>query len=441
LGTEAAGTGAVNPVQSIDFAVARSPHEEIGFLAQSRRCRNLWIVGFGLIGLMLKLVIAFNTFGSTDAVVFYTFAKALSKEGLEFTYRHSILFNHPPLTAHYLQLIFYLDQQAFFQASGLTFPVLLRLPGVLADFVVLLVILEIPQKHAEIRIPTWALALFAFSPVSLMVSGFHGNTDPVMVMFLVLAASMCLKNKPALSGLFLALSCQIKVVPLLFVPIFFFFWFQRRAIVLFLLSLALTCVALWWEPLLKFPALFAKNVLSYSGFWGIWGITYWLRLTGLPEFKVVNFFHLPVLERVVITILKLVIIGAVLLIAWRRRKLSGKRLFDSLAYAWIIFFVFAPGVCAQYVVWLAPFVLVLSPVFYGWLAASSSLFLFFFYNVTAGEFPWYVAVSTDKLNTVWTPWSIWPWTTLILGMILLWKKAAAADPSLRLFSLQTLREP
>ena len=441
MGTEAAGTGAVNPVQSIDFAIARSSHEEIGYLAQTRRYRNLWIVGFGLIGLMLKLVIAFNTFGSTDAVVFLTFAKALSKVGLEFTYRHSILFNHPPLTAHYLQLIFYLNHQAFFQMSGLTFPVLLRLPGIAADFVVLLVLLEIPKKHAEIRIPTWALALFALSPVSLMVSGFHGNTDPVMVMFLVLASFMCLRNKPALSGLFLALSCQIKIVPLLFVPIFFFFWYDRGIGARFLLPLALGLLLSWSEALLKFPALFIKNVLSYSGFWGIWGITYWLRLTGLPEFKVVNFFHLPLLERIVITILKLVIIAAVLMVAWRRRKLKSERLFDSLAYSWIIFFVFAPSVSAQYLIWLAPFVLVLSPVFYGWLAASSSLFLFFFYNVTAGGFPWYFAMSTENLNTVWTPWSLWPWTTLILGMILLWKKAAAADPSLRLFSLQTLREP
>jgi hypothetical protein len=199
-------------------------------------------------------------------------------------------------------------------------------------------------------------------------------------------------------------------------------------------------VALWWEPLLKFPALFVKNVLSYSGFWGIWGITYWLRLTGLPEFGVVNFFHLPPLERVVITILKLVIIAAVLLIAWRRRKLSGERLFDSLAYAWIIFFVFAPSVSAQYLIWLAPFVLVLSPVFYGWLAASSSLFLFFFYNTTAGGFPWYFAMSTEKLNSVWAPWSLWPWATLLVGMIVLWRKAATMDPSLRLFTLRALRE-
>ena len=438
-GTEAANLRAVNPVQSIEpGAPAKSLHDEAAFCDQSRRRKkNLWIIGLGSIALLLKLVIAFNTFGSSDAVVFYTFAKSLSHDGLEWTYRHSILFNHPPLIAHYLQLIFYLDQKASFQANGLSFPVLLRLPGIVADFVVLLVALEIRKKHSEVRIPNWALVLFALSPVSLMVSGFHGNTDPVMVMFLVLASAMCLNNRPALCGVFLALSCQIKIVPLLFIPIFFFFWLHRRAIVSFSLLFVVTSVALWWEAL-KFPAIFAKNVLSYSGFWGIWGITYWLRLTGLPEFNVVNFFHLPLLEHVVITILKLLIIAAVLMIAWRRRKLDGKGLIDSLAYAWIIFFVFSPCVSAQYMVWLAPFVLVLSPVFYGWLTASSALFLFFFYNITAHEFPWYVAISTEKLNTAWTPWSLWPWAVLILGMILFWREAREVDSSLRLFSLKTL---
>jgi hypothetical protein len=75
LGTEAAGTGAVNRVQSIDFAIAMSSHEEIGFLAQARRCRNLWIVGLALIALMLKLVIAFNTVGTNDVVFFLTLRK------------------------------------------------------------------------------------------------------------------------------------------------------------------------------------------------------------------------------------------------------------------------------------------------------------------------------------------------------------------------------
>src|SRR5438270_493518 len=112
--------------------------ELISSLKASCGHKTLLIVGLGSLALLLKLVIAFNTFGSSDVVIFYTFAKSLSRDGLEWTYRHSILFNHPPLTAYYLQLIFYLDTKPFFQGTGLTFPVLLRLPGILADLIVLL---------------------------------------------------------------------------------------------------------------------------------------------------------------------------------------------------------------------------------------------------------------------------------------------------------------
>jgi len=81
----------------------------------------------------------------------------------------------------------------------------------------------------------------------------------------------------------------------------------------------------------------------------------------------------------------------------------------------------------------------LSPSLFGWLVVTSSIFLFVFYNTTAGGLPWFIAISRNDLNPIWAPWSLGPWATLIVGMILLWKKAAAADSSLRLFSLKTLR--
>lgn len=430
----------MNPAQSIEFPIATPAPENIDCLTQYRRHTSLCIVGLGLIGVVLKLVIAFNTFGTSDVLIFYQFAKALTQHDLGWLYQHSIYFNHPPLTAYYLRLIFFLDHQAAFRESGLTFPVLLRLPGILADFVVVFVFFRVSKVEAVIRLPTWALALFALSPVSLMISGFHGNTDSVMVMFLVLASWMCLKNRPWLCALFFALSCQIKIIPLLFFPILFFFWQARRASLAFALPFALTSIALWAEALLKFPALFFKNVLLYGSLWGSWGITYWLRLTQWRQFNDTGDFNLPFAASVAVLLLKAVIIVAVLLIAWRRRYLRNPAVIDSIGYGWIIFFVFSPGVCAQYMVWLAPFVLVLSPVFYGWLVASSSLFLFFFYNAVAGEWPWYSANanSSRELSTLSTPWSLWPWATLILILILLWKKAVAANPTLRLFSLKNI---
>ena len=394
-------------------------------LVCARDRSSFWILVAALVAFALKLTIACNTFGTNDVVTFYQFAKSLHEYGLEWTYQHSISFNHPPLTAWYLRAIYYLDHQSFFRDHGIAFPFLIRLPGILADLVVVLALLWIARNDKRMRIPSWALLLFALSPVSFMITGFHGNTDPVMVMFLVLAAISVLRNKPILAGLFLALSCQIKIIPFLFLPALFFFWCARGKTLSFVLPFTIVTALLWFEPLTKFPALFLRNVLSYGSFWGIWGITYWLRLTGLPQFSVVSFHNLPPFENLVVMLLKILIIVALLTIAWRRRNLDERAFFETLSYSWIIFFIFSPGVCVQYMIWLAPFILLLSPAFYCWLVAASSLFVFFFYNVTAGGLPWYMAISTNQLNPIWTPWAIWPWMVLIAGVLFLWREAIA----------------
>jgi uncharacterized membrane protein len=259
-----------------------------------------------------------------------------------------------------------------------------------------------------------------------------------MVIFLVLTAYACARERPILCGLFFALSCQIKIIPLLFAPVLFIFWFHRRKILSFGVAFTLLCAAGWSEPLFNFPSLFFRNVLSYGSWWGIWGITYWLRLTALPQFSIVTFVGMPPYEAVVAAGLKVLIIASVLTLAWRRRALASTRLFDSFAYIWLIFFTFAPGACAQYMVWLAPFVLVLSPELFICLVLTSSAFLFFFYNILSGGLPWYFANSTSELNTVWTPWSLWPWGAICVGLLAFWRNARTADPTLRLLSLRLL---
>jgi len=139
----------------------------------TRDLRTTCILVLALVAFTLKLTIAYNTIGTNDAVFFYGFAKVLSQHSLEWTYQHSRYFNHPPLTAYYLRGIYFVTEQRWCQDLGVHFPFLLRLPGIIADFLVALVLLRITKTC--LRIPTWALALFALSPVSLMVSGFTGT--------------------------------------------------------------------------------------------------------------------------------------------------------------------------------------------------------------------------------------------------------------------------
>jgi Gpi18-like mannosyltransferase len=401
---------------------------------------QLLVVVSALIALALKLVIAMNTFGTNDVIALYQFGACLTQHGLYWTYKNVVAFNHPPLVAYFLQATFRLSQLPLLLHNGLTFPFWIRLPGIFADFIGVLVVLAV-SRQLSTRIPVWALHVFALSPVSLMITGFHGNTDPLMVLFLSLATYMVFKNRPIGCGLFLALSCQIKIIPLLLLPIFIIFWASRRSFVKFSVPFTLCMVIGWLEPLTQFPILFCKSVLSYGSFWGLWGITYWLRLTGWWQFEKVTFHDLLPAENVVATVLKLLIIAGVLLIAWRRRHGRAEDLCYSIGYAWIIFFVFSPGVCAQYMVWLAPSILLLSPPLFGWLTAASSLFLFFFYNTIAHGLPWYLGISQGKDNEKWLPWSIWPWGVLIAAMLVLWRNKRREDPGFYLFSLKPIGHP
>jgi hypothetical protein len=218
------------------------------------------------------------------------------------------------------------------------------------------------------------------------------------------------------------LSCQIKIVPLLFFPAFALFWHSQKRSPAFLVTGALTTGLFWVEPLLNFPTLFAKNVLGYGSYWGLWGITYLLRLTGLHQFSRVSFFDLLPAQIFIVTFLKIVIVSAALWLGWRNRLARGRQFVELVAFTWIAFFVFAPGVCPQYLVWLAPFILFLSPTFYAGLLVSSSIFLFAFYNITSGGLPWSVALSTDEAARHWVGWSIVPWLVLIAGSLALWRR-------------------
>lgn len=393
------------------------------------------IIAVALLAAIIKILIASTTLGTNDVVAFYEFAKAIETHGLAWTYDQSILFNHPPLVGYWLRGLIWLARQPALEQLGISFPLLLRLPGIAADFFVVLLLLFLAGEYPQLRPPAWALLLFAASPVSLMITGFHGNTDPILVLFLVLATIAAVRRRPLLCGALLALSCQVKIVPLLFLPIFFFYWMRQRAVLWFLLAFVVSSLLCCLEPLMASPVSFTKNVLGYGSFWGIWGLTYCLRMTGLPDFTKVSFLNLSPIQQLVMTTLKTVIVLTTIILAWRRRKLPPPALFASIGYVWLIFFVLSPGVAAQYLVWLAPFVLLLSPTFYAVLTAGSSIFLFALYTLSSGGFPWYFAHATSKLNLISAHWAVVPWLTLVGGLIALMCKARQQHPQLRFLSL------
>jgi uncharacterized membrane protein len=249
-----------------------------------------------------------------------------------------------------------------------------------------------------------------------MVSGFHGNIDPIMVMFLFFAAVAAIEERPVLCGVMFALACNIKIVPLLVAPVFIFYWIGRgwRPAVRFMAASGTLMLAGAAWGLINCPAAFLRNVFGYGSYWGVWGVTYWLRQTGLKEFQLMDFTGLSMAQNRVFLALKVITLAGVLTLAWRRRKLGGLDFFATVGAAFTWIFVFAPGAAVQYMVWFAPFVLLLSPRWWAALTAGSTIYMARYYHVTSRfEFPWHCAFPKGTEMPYWGPWMNLAWGVFI----------------------------
>ncbi len=108
---------------------------------------------------------------------------------------------------------------------GTRFALYYRLPGILADLAVVLILLHLRRRIG--RPSWWALGLLAASPVSFMVSGYHGN----YVIPCWPSASRWRQppafTQPALCGVFLGLTYRVENHPIPLAPAFFFYWWHR----------------------------------------------------------------------------------------------------------------------------------------------------------------------------------------------------------------------
>ena len=365
------------------------------------------VIVLAVLALFAKLYCALTTIGTSDAVVFFQFARYIHAHGLVAMYRATPLFNHTPLVGWFSERISCLVQDDH-DLHFYTF--YLRLPAIFADLFSVVALLWLREKTG--RPAWWAIALFAASPVGFMVSGFHGNVDSLVALGILLAAVACVSGQPELSGLFLGLACNVKIIPILFAPAFFFYWWQRSRTVRFSLPAMLTVLAGWSVPLLSIPTVFLKDVLGYSSTWGTWGFTYGLRMSGLMGPHEIGLSGRTPGAMALTQALKLAIVALVLLLAWKRRRTEPMGIFTTLGVSWAVFFVLAPGFGVQYLIWLAPCVLVDSERWYALLTVASSIALFAFYNALCGGLPWDTGFLVNESVAKWAPWLVLPWTAL-----------------------------
>jgi uncharacterized membrane protein len=326
---------------------------------------------------LLKVWLATTTFGTNDVRTFELMLDKLESAGVETLYREGTevrvdgnvavtRMNHPPFA-----LTLLCTWGGLRRVSGLPLGIWIRLTCALADLLTLWLVWRIAGENRL------SLVVVASAPVAIMISGFHGNTDPIMMGLVILATYlMTQRRSPWIAGAAFALACSVKVWPLVFAPAFLLSAATTRRRVAFCVSFMVvaTVVAMPW--FLSAPHLILERVFGYGSFAGWWGIPYFLPTATY--------------------VLKPLVFACVLAVTvfMHRRAYS---LFAQCAMVTFVFLFLTPGFGPQYLAWVVPWT-----VAAGWRSAAlfhvfAGLFVFSMYTAWSQGFPWTFANARNPI--------------------------------------------
>jgi hypothetical protein len=362
-----------------------------------RRGRRI-IVGLSFVVLAAKLVVAATTFGTNDIRHWTDFVAGVAEHGPVGVYGvhfQNSFYNHPPLVGYLLEFVHLAS------VHGFSIQFTIRALASLADVASTLLIFEILRSRRSIREATFAAALVAVSPVLFIISGFHGNTDPIFAMLTLLAVYLLAdRNMPLLAGVSIALALGIKVVPVVALPALVVLAATRgrRHLVEFCSGFGVMFLVTWLPALLGQGQAVRHNVLGYAGSgisqWGVAQLGHWAgdpwwaeAVHGEGRFAVV----------VLCAALPAVLV-------WRRPAVVA----EAVGLALVGFLLLSPAFGTQYLVWALGAAYLLS---FRWATV---------YNLGAG-------VLLTEVYTRWShgfPWDVANWWGLnsgeVVGALLVW---------------------
>jgi hypothetical protein len=322
-----------------------------------------------LVALAIGLMLASSTYGTNDILFFKSYAVKVSNSGVADLYREGApLFEfhtdlsermaHPPGVIHIWQATLWVEKH-----TGIPFRTWFRILTVLAHLLTAAALYRILGARAA--------TAFVLCPAAIMVAGFHGNSDPIVVLFLIWAVLGVEEGwRPWLTGLLFAAACSVKVWPLFLIPAFCLQLANWRQRMTFLTAGAAGALVFGAPYTFQFPMLIAQKVFGYRSTGGWWGLSG--MVAGYTDFGTALVF-------------------AAVLVATVYLHRLGPRFYEVAGGAIAVFLVFTPGFGVQYLAWLLPFCFVLGWRFVAGFYAGSTALLFAAYTHWSGGIPWYFA--------------------------------------------------
>ena len=369
---------------------AISAHSQaIGIPSPDQKLFRLALL-FAVVSLVAKLTLAWTTHGTNDidmwessatlaqnfsaqnasAIRLYQQKVIVSHEGRPY---YEEVFNHPPLMISLLRTLANVAE-----SLEVPFPSLFRTLTSLADLGSFLLVAAMVKGRGG---ASWNLVAYAFCPAAILIAGFHGNSDPLMIFFLLVAAWSAQRGHPPwLLGLFTTAALNIKLLPLFLLPALFFYLRDWRGRFQCFGVIAVASLTLWLPYLAQDPAAVIKSTLGYDSLTGLWGIGYILRRTVLFE-PYSHYAKYPIL-----------LLSAA--VAWLMNRTQTRiPLFDQFGITLFLFLFLTPGFGVQYLYWLTPWAVTLGARSYWFHSLTAGAFLFTVYNFWSGGMPWGFANS------------------------------------------------
>lgn len=307
----------------------------------------LWSVAS--LSLVVRVVIASLSEGSNDVRTWLRFSHHISERGLVQTYRDLPLFNHPPL----MGLLGWLS----FETSNLLyvdFSAMFKVTAILADVLTAYLLWLVWRKKGPIKAAK-VVTLFSINLVSILVSSYHGNTDCLCAMLCLACAYALSQTSWAWAGLALGAAINVKLVPLMLIPVFVLTLPSRQALFRFVLPLILGALPFLPVMFSAWPE-FRRNALDYNSLPFNWGIPLiWQEAhSTLPSVSTwLKDHYVPHARYLILGAM----VGVGLLQRWRQRL----NIFEVGTLAVSLFLVLSPGLGVQYLVWLVPLFFAASP--------------------------------------------------------------------------------
>lgn len=269
-------------------------------------------------------------------------------------YQETTRYNYPPLWFWIIRAADLTSQKLYISLhTGIK--LLIFLFEFLNSFLIYLAAQKLNSPKTSALVAAFGYAL---NPIPILVSGYYGQFDTIMIFWLLLAWYFFNfaqeKRRLYLSAISLSISIWLKLVPVFLLPVFLLKIKSWKDKVFYttvsLLPTSLSLIAYW----LRSPQGIINNVFRYSGvpyWWGYSFIFYALK----EAFPSIYLLHQ--LNSFFTTYGSFIILGAIVIVYAFLYTLGTRRLLGAITIIFLSIYATTTGFGAQWLVWIIPFAL------------------------------------------------------------------------------------